>query len=141
MIQDQFQELEEQALSGGLRTDEDSEVGEGYVRAANWADVLQDEGCARLSHATFQLYRNKAIVPVSTYSELMELIFEVRDAEEGGFYSRARGHGIFAEGDSWDELRKHVIEAVGLHFEDAEEKPRLVQMHYVRDEAIFLEAD
>jgi len=70
----------------------------------------------------------------------MELIFEIRDAEEGGFYARALGHGIFTEGDTWDELRTNVIEAVGLHFEDAEERPRLVQMHYVKDELIPLEA-
>jgi len=48
----------------------------------------------------------------------MELIFEIRDAEEGGFYARALGHGIFTEADSWDELRANVIEAVSLHFED-----------------------
>ena len=67
------------------------------------------------------------------YSRLMELIFEIRDAEEGGFYARALGHGIFTEADSWDELRANVLEAVSLHFEDATNRPRLVQMHYVKD--------
>jgi hypothetical protein len=28
---------------------------------------------------------------------VMELIFEIRDAEEGGFYARALGHAIFTE--------------------------------------------
>ena len=69
-----------------------------------------------------------------------ELIFEIRDAEEGGFYARALGHGIFTEADSWDELRANVLEAVSLHFEDATNRPRLVQMHYVKDELIPLEA-
>ena len=70
----------------------------------------------------------------------MELIFEIRDAEEGGFYARALGQGIFTEADSWDELRANVIEAVSLHFEDATNRPRLVRMHYVKDELIPLEA-
>jgi predicted RNase H-like HicB family nuclease len=70
----------------------------------------------------------------------MELIFEIRDAEEGGFYARALGHGIFTEADSWDELRANLIEAVSLHFEEATNRPRLVQMHYVKDELIPLEA-
>jgi len=70
----------------------------------------------------------------------MELIFEIRDAEEGGFYARALGHGIFTEADSWDELRANLLEAVSLHFEDATKRPRLVQMHYVKDELIPLEA-
>ena len=70
----------------------------------------------------------------------MELIFEIRDAEEGGFYARALGQGIFTEADSWDELRANLLEAVSLHFEDATDRPRLVQMHYVKDALIPLEA-
>jgi hypothetical protein len=35
----------------------------------------------------------------------MELIFEIRDAEEGGYCARALGHAIFTEGESWEELR------------------------------------
>ena len=70
----------------------------------------------------------------------MELIFEIRDAEDGGFYARALGAGIFTEADNWDELRANVIEAVSLHFEDATMRPRLVQMHYVKNELTPLEA-
>jgi predicted RNase H-like HicB family nuclease len=70
----------------------------------------------------------------------MELIFEIRDAEEGGFCARALGYAIFTEGETWEELRTNVLEAVGLHFEDSQVRPRLVQMHYVRDELISVEA-
>jgi hypothetical protein len=74
------------------------------------------------------------------YSTQMELIFEIRDAEEGGFYARALGHSIFTEAESWEELRANVLEAVLLHFEDASGRPRLVQLHYVKDELIPVEA-
>ncbi len=70
----------------------------------------------------------------------MELIFEVRDAEEGGFSARALGHAIFTQGETWEELRANVLEAATLHFEDAPVQPRLVQLHYVRDEIIPVEA-
>ena len=70
----------------------------------------------------------------------MELIFEVRDAEEGGYCARALGHDIFTEADTWEELRANVLEATSLHFEDEPERPRLVQLHYVKDELIPLEA-
>lgn len=70
----------------------------------------------------------------------MELIFEVRDAEEGGYYARALGHPIFTQAETWDELRANVIEAASLHFEDQPEQPRLVQLHYVKDELIPVEA-
>jgi hypothetical protein len=66
----------------------------------------------------------------------MELIFEVRDAEEGGYFARALGYGIFTEAETWDELRTNVLEATSAHFEDGLVHPRLVQLHYVKDELI-----
>ena len=70
----------------------------------------------------------------------MELIFEIRDAEEGGYFAHALGQAIFTQAETWNELRENVLEAVSLHFEDAEERPRIVQLHYVRDELIPVEA-
>lgn len=70
----------------------------------------------------------------------MELIFEVRDAEEGGYCARAPGHAIFTEANTWEELRANVLEATELHFEETSVRPRLVQLHYVRDELIPFEA-
>jgi hypothetical protein len=66
----------------------------------------------------------------------MELIFEVRDAEEGSYYARALGHSIFTEADTWEELRTNVLEATSLHFDEESLRPRLVQLHYVKDELI-----
>ena len=34
-------------------------------------------------------------------SEIRELIFEVREADEGGYVARALGESIFAEAESW----------------------------------------
>ena len=51
----------------------------------------------------------------------MELIFEIRDAEEAGYCPRALGHGIFTQAETWEELRANVLEAVSLHFEDGAE--------------------
>ena len=70
----------------------------------------------------------------------MELIFEVRDAEEGGYFARALGYSIFTEADTWEDLRTNVLEATSLHFEDGPIHPRLVQLHYVKDELLPLEA-
>ena len=66
----------------------------------------------------------------------MELIFEIRDAEEGGYFARALGHAIFTEAESWDELRTNILEATAIHFENESVQPRLVQLHYVKDELI-----
>jgi hypothetical protein len=58
----------------------------------------------------------------------MELIFEVRDAEEGGYCARALGHAIFTQAENWEELRANVLEATAVHFEPQQETlpPRVV---------------
>jgi len=66
----------------------------------------------------------------------MEVIFEVRDAEEGGYCARALSHAIFTQAETWDELRANVLEATSLHFEEESLHPRLIQLHYVKDELI-----
>ena len=70
----------------------------------------------------------------------MELVFEVREAEEGGYIARALGHAIFTEADNWEELRVNVREAASLHFEEATVRPKLIQLHFVKDELITVEA-
>jgi hypothetical protein len=70
----------------------------------------------------------------------MELIFEIRDAEEGGYCARALGAAIFTEAETWADLRENVLEAVSVHFEDSATRPRIVQLHYVKDELIPVEA-
>jgi hypothetical protein len=70
----------------------------------------------------------------------MEVIFEVREADEGGFTARALGYSIFTEAETWDELRNNVREVTALHFEDEAEKPKIVQLHFIKDELVPLEA-
>ena len=74
------------------------------------------------------------------YDLCMELIFEVREAEEVGYVARALGQAIFTEAETWQELRKSVLEVTSLHFEDAPEKPKLIQLHFIKDELIAIEA-
>jgi hypothetical protein len=70
----------------------------------------------------------------------MELISAVRDADEGGYCARALGHPIFTQAENREELRAHVLEATAVHFEEGSMHPRLVQLHYVKDELIPVEA-
>jgi hypothetical protein len=70
----------------------------------------------------------------------MELIFEIRDAEDGGYYARALGHAIFTQVDSRHELRGNVLDAESQHFEDAAERPSRVRPHYANVELMPIEA-
>jgi predicted RNase H-like HicB family nuclease len=65
-----------------------------------------------------------------------EIIFEVHDAEEGGYVARALGQSIFTEGETWEELREMVRDAVACHFEDTASRPKIIRLHFVRDEVL-----
>ena len=67
---------------------------------------------------------------------MSEIIFEVREAEEGGFWARALGHRIFTQGEDWADLRTMVKDAVLCHFEQETERPKVIRLHYVRDEVM-----
>ncbi len=64
-----------------------------------------------------------------------EIIFLVEESAEGGYTARAVGESIFTEGDDLDAIRRNVREAVECHFDD-NEKPKLIRLHFVRDEVI-----
>ncbi len=72
---------------------------------------------------------------------MKEIIFEVREDEaDGGYTASALGHAIATQGDSLDELRNMVREAVQCHFGDGVpgEMPRIIRLHFVRDEVLAL---
>ncbi len=54
--------------------------------------------------------------------------------------ARALEPAIFTEAETWAELRANVLEVTSLHFDDAQEKPKLIQLHFVKDELIPVEA-
>ena len=64
-----------------------------------------------------------------------EIIFEVHEDEvDGGYTANALGYGIHTEGDSLEEIRRNVREAVDCYFDDAMSRPKLIRLHIVRDE-------
>lgn len=66
-----------------------------------------------------------------------EVIFLVEESPEGGFRARALGHSIFTCGESMDELKAMVRDAVKCHFDDPE-MPKVIRLHLVRDEVMAL---
>ena len=68
---------------------------------------------------------------------MSEIIFEVREDEvDGGFNAAALGYGIHTQGDTLEELRTMVRDAVDCYFDDAQEAPRMIRLHFVRDEVL-----
>lgn len=66
-----------------------------------------------------------------------EVIFIVQESPEGGYEARALGHSIFAEGDTLEEVREAVKDAVACHFEGAE-VPQIIRLHLVKEELLAL---
>ena len=69
------------------------------------------------------------------YTDRMEeVFFLVEDSPDGGYSARALGVSIFTQGDTLDEIRANIRDAVDCHF-DAE-KPKMIRLHIVRDEIL-----
>ena len=66
-----------------------------------------------------------------------EIIFYIEDSNEGGYEARALGHSIFTEGDSLEELRENIKDVLVCHFEESS-MPKIVTLHFVREEALAL---
>ena len=69
---------------------------------------------------------------------MAEIVFLVEDDPEGGYTARAVGASIFTEADDVDQLREMIRDAVRCHFPDEAERPRVIRLHWVRDEVMAL---
>ncbi len=66
-----------------------------------------------------------------------EIVFEVtEDALDGGYVANALGFGITTQGETLDELRAMVRDAVECYFDLDEERPKMIRLHFVRDEVM-----
>ena len=68
---------------------------------------------------------------------MSEIIFIVESADEGGYTARALGYSIFTEGETLNELKENIKEAVKCHF-DEKDRPRIARLHMVKDEVMAL---
>lgn len=59
--------------------------------------------------------------------KVKEIIFMVEEDPEGGYTARALGHSIFTEGETLEELRENIKDALECHFDTKEEIKRILQ--------------
>lgn len=64
-----------------------------------------------------------------------EIIFVVEEAPEGGYFACVPGQSIYSQAESVQDLYVNVRDAVQCHF-DEDDKPKLIRLHFVRDEVI-----
>ena len=66
---------------------------------------------------------------------MSELVFEVVQEADGGYCAECLTENIFTEGDTWEQLRKNVLEATAAFFFDRP-RPERIRLHLVRDEIL-----
>ena len=70
---------------------------------------------------------------------MSEIIFKVSEDEvAGGYVASALGYGIHTEAETLEELRGAVREALDCYFDETMEAPKVVRLHFVRDEVFAL---
>lgn len=68
---------------------------------------------------------------------MTEIIFEVREDEaDGGYTASALGYGIHTQAETLDELRTMVKDAVNCYFDDSMQSPKIIRLHFVREEVL-----
>lgn len=70
---------------------------------------------------------------------MAEIIFEVCEDEiDGGYNAAALGYGIHTQGDSLEELRAMVRDAVQCHFGDGilGHSPEFIRLKFIREEIL-----
>lgn len=68
---------------------------------------------------------------------MSEIIFDVREDEaDGGYVASALGYGIHTQGETLEELRALVKDAVNCYFDETMQRPAVIRLHFVRDEAL-----
>jgi hypothetical protein len=68
---------------------------------------------------------------------MWELVFEVVQEIDGGYCAECLTESIVIQADTWDELRKNVLEATSAFYFDRS-RPERVRLHLVRDEVVLV---
>jgi len=69
---------------------------------------------------------------------MTEIVFLAEEDVEGGYTARAVGESIFTQAEDEQSLREMIRDAVLCHFPNESTRPRVVRVHWVRDEVMAL---
>ncbi|MFH1288436.1 MAG: 2-oxoisovalerate dehydrogenase [bacterium] len=66
--------------------------------------------------------------------KVKEVTFLVEESPDGGYTAKALGHPIFTEGETLEEVKKNIKDALHCHFDNEESIPSIIQLHIVKEE-------
>jgi len=74
---------------------------------------------------------------VSKFRNMKEIVFLVEESQDGGYFARAVNQSIVSQGDTLEELKSMISDAVRCHFTE-DEMPKYVHLHVTREETFVL---
>lgn len=66
-----------------------------------------------------------------------EIVFLVEESLDGGYEAKAAGFPIFTQGETIEEVKKNILDAVRCHFEE-DKAPSYVYVRFLKEELIAL---
>jgi hypothetical protein len=66
---------------------------------------------------------------------MSDLVFVALQEADGGYCAECLTENTFTQADTWDELRRNVIDATAAFFFD-KPAPRHIRLHLVKDEVL-----
>ena len=64
-----------------------------------------------------------------------EISFIVEESLDGGYEARAVGHSIFTQGETVEEVKAAIKEAIHCHF-DEETMPKIIRIVFMKEEEV-----
>lgn len=65
-----------------------------------------------------------------------EIIFLIEEDPEGGYNARALGQSIFTQGETAEELKENILDALKCHFDDVKDIPKIIRLHFVKEDIL-----
>lgn len=65
-----------------------------------------------------------------------EMIFLIENDPDGGYNAQALGYSIFTEGETTEELKENIMDALRCHFDNTNDIPKIIRLHFVREDIL-----
>jgi predicted RNase H-like HicB family nuclease len=67
---------------------------------------------------------------------MKEIIFLIEEDPDGGYNAQGLGFSIFTEGDTLNDLKVNIREAIKCHFENELDIPQIIRLHFIKEEIL-----
>ena len=65
---------------------------------------------------------------------MKEIIFLIEEDPDGGYNAEGLGYSIFTEGETEEELKENILDALKCHFDNEKDIPKVIRLHFVKEE-------